>query len=121
VREVASSNLAVPTIFVFFLSRLAALPDPSRMLSLTQSSGTKLGTILYGLGVGFASLMGVVFTSVLLGVFIAWLFDSNGWTGLGEYKPWLPIIFGEYSTVPGVVVGAVVCWKILKSRLRANQ
>jgi hypothetical protein len=91
------------------------------MLSLTQSSGTKLGAILYGLGVGFATLIGVVFTSVLLCAFIAWLFDSNGWAGLGEYKPWLPIIFGEYSIVPGVVVGAIVCWKMSKSRLRASQ
>jgi hypothetical protein len=89
------------------------------MLSLTQGSGTKLGAILYGLGLGLATLVGVVFTSFLLGAFIAWLFDSNGWTGLGEYKPWLPIIFGEYSIVPGVIVGAVVCWKIVKSKLRA--
>jgi hypothetical protein len=89
------------------------------MLSQNQGGGTKLGAILDGLGVGLATLIGVVFTSFLLGAFIAWLFDSNSWTGLGEYKPWLPIIFGEYSIVPGVVVGAVVCWKRLKSRLRA--
>jgi hypothetical protein len=90
------------------------------MLSLPQRSGTKVGAILFSLGVGLAAVVGVVFTSVLLGAFIAWLFDSNGWTGLGEYKPWLPIIFGEYSIVPGVVVGAVVCWKMWKSRLHAR-
>lgn len=89
------------------------------MLSLTQGSGTKLGAILYGLGLGLATLVGVVFTSFLLGAFIERLFDSNGWTGLGEYKPWLPIIFGEYSLAPAVVVGVVVFWKTLKSRLRA--
>jgi hypothetical protein len=37
---------------------------------------------------------------------------------LGESKPWLPIILGEYSIVPGVVVGAIVCWRTWKSRLR---
>ncbi len=74
--------------------------------------------ILYGLGAGLMTLVGVVLTSVLLGAFIAWLFDSNGWTGLGVYKPWLPIIFGEWSIVPGTVVGAIVCWKIWKSELR---
>ena len=90
------------------------------ILSIPPSSGTKIGTILYGLGAWLVTFVGVVLTSVLLGVFIAWLADSNGWTGLGEYKPWLPIIFGEYSVVPGIVVGAVVCWKIWKSGLRAN-
>jgi hypothetical protein len=89
------------------------------MFSLRESSGTKVGTILYGLGVGLAIFVGVVFTSVLLGAFIAWLFDSNGWTGLGEYKPWLPFIFGKCSIVPGVFIGALFCWRIWKPRLRA--
>ena len=89
------------------------------MLSLPQRTGTKTGAILFSLGAGLAAFVGVAVTSFLLGVFIAWLFDFYGWTGLGEYKPWLPIIFAEYSIVPGVVVGAVVCWKIWKSRLHA--
>jgi hypothetical protein len=88
------------------------------MFSFLQSRGTKPRAIFYGLGVGLATLIAIVLTSVLLGAFIVWLFESNGWKGLGEYQPWLPIIFGEYSIVPGVVVGAVVCWKIWKSRLR---
>jgi hypothetical protein len=91
------------------------------MLSLPQPNGSKVEAILYGLGLGLATFIGVVFTSVLLGVLIAWLFDSKGWTSLGEYKPWLPIVFGEYFTVPGIVVGVVVSWKIWKSRIGSNR
>lgn len=89
------------------------------MLSVPSNRGTKVEAVLYGLGLGMATFIGVVFASFLMGALIAWLFDSHGWTGLGEYKPWLPIILGEYSIVPGIVIGAVVCRKIWKSRLRA--
>jgi hypothetical protein len=87
------------------------------MLSSPRYSGTKIGAVIYGLAAGIAILLGLVFASVLLGVLIALLADATGWTGLGEYKPWLPLGFGEYSMVPGALVGAIVCWKIWKSRL----
>jgi H+/Cl- antiporter ClcA len=90
------------------------------MFSAPPNTGTKVGTIIYGICVGAVILIAVVLTSVLLGALIAWLFDANGWTGLGEYRPWLPIILGEYSILPGVIVGAIVCWRIWKPRLRPS-
>jgi amino acid transporter len=91
------------------------------MFQLFESTGTKLRAISYGLALGLATSVGIVLTSILLGGSVAWLFDSNGWKGLGEYKPWLPIILGEYSIVPGVVVGAIVGWKTWKSELRGSK
>jgi hypothetical protein len=91
------------------------------MISQPPNQGTKVGAILYGLAVGFASFIGIVIASVLVGSVIAWVFDSNGWTGLGDYKPWLPIMLGEDAIVPGIAVGAVVCWKIWKARLPFRQ
>ena len=90
------------------------------MLSAPSYSGTKVGAVIYGLAAGIASFIGVVFVSVVLGVLLAWFSDTTGWIQLGEYKPWLPIIFGEYSMAPGIVVGAIVCWRMWKSRLRRH-
>jgi hypothetical protein len=87
------------------------------MLSSPQYSGTKIGAVIYGLAAGIAILLGIVFASVLLGVLIAIVANARGWTGLGEYQPWLPVGFGEYSIVPGTMMGAIVCWKIWKSKL----
>jgi hypothetical protein len=87
------------------------------MLSAPTYTGTKVGAILYGLAAGVAVLVVIVFAATVLGVLIALLADATGWIGLGESKPWLPLALGEYSIVPGVVVGAFVCWKIWKSRL----
>jgi hypothetical protein len=87
------------------------------MLSAPSYSGTKVGAVIYGLAVGVATLIGLVFVSVSLGILLAWFSDSTGWIKLGGYKPWLPLIFGEYSIVPGIIVGSVVCWRIWKSRL----
>jgi len=73
------------------------------------------------LAAGIATFTGVVFVSILLGILLAWFSDSTGWIKLGENKPWLPLIAGECSIVPGIVVGAVVCWRIFKSRLRPKE
>jgi len=91
------------------------------MLSAPSYSGTKVGAIVYGLAAGIATFIGVVFASASIGALLAWSSDSTGWIKLGEYKPWLPIIFGEYSVVPGIAAGAIVCWKIWKSRLRSHE
>jgi hypothetical protein len=86
------------------------------MLLAPSYSGTKVAAVIYGLATGIASFIGVVFASV--GVLLAWFCDTTGWIKLGEYKPWLPIIFGQYSMAPGIVVGAIVCWRMWKSPLR---
>jgi hypothetical protein len=73
------------------------------------------------LAAGIATFTGVAFVSALLGILLAWFSDSTGWIKLGENKPWLPLIAGEYSIVPGIVVGSIVCWRTWKSRLRSKE
>jgi hypothetical protein len=90
------------------------------MLSAPSYSGTKVGAVLYGLAAGIAAFIAVVFVSLLVGVLLAWLSDARGWINFGENKPWLPLMFGEYSMPPGIVVGGIVCWRIWKSRLRTR-
>ena len=91
------------------------------MLSAPSYSGTKIGAVLYGLAAGVAVLLVTVFVATFLGVLIALFADYTGWRGLGEAKPLLPLTFGEYSILPGIVVGVVVCWRIWKSRLRRDR
>jgi hypothetical protein len=91
------------------------------MISQPPNQGTKVGAILFGLAAGFATFIGIVIVSISVGALIAWLFDSNGWKGLGDYKPWLPIVFGQYSIVPGIAVGVLVCWKVWKTRLSSGR
>ena len=87
------------------------------VLSLPPSSGTKVGAILYGLVAGISVALLIVFSSFLLGILAALVSIHIPRINLGELPPWLPIIFVELSLVPGIVVGAIVCWKIWKSRL----
>jgi hypothetical protein len=86
------------------------------MFSLSPSGGTKVGAVLYGLVVGLSAVVLMVFSSFLLGL-LATLVVIHTRLNLGEYPPWLPIIFAECSVVPAVVVGAIICWKTWKSRL----
>jgi zinc transporter ZupT len=88
------------------------------MLSLPQKSGTKVGAILYGLLVGISAVVVIVFGAFVLGALGSWVHIYRLWDDSGEYQAWLPIILGEYAIVPAIVVGAVICWKIWKSRLR---
>jgi len=88
------------------------------MFSLPQRSATKIGAILYGLMAGISVVIVVVIGAFLLGVFASWIHIYRLWSDSGEYHAWMPLIFGEYSIVPGLILGAVVCWKIWKSRLR---
>jgi hypothetical protein len=86
------------------------------MFSLTPGSRTKLGSILYGLIAGTSALVGVILASFFLGALASLVFNLMR-INPGGYAPWLPLAFAEYSTVPGIAVGAFVCWKIWKSRL----
>jgi hypothetical protein len=73
------------------------------MLSLPQRSGTKVGAILYGLLAGISVVVVIVFGSFVLGVLGSWVHIYRLWDDSGEYQAWLPIIFGEYSIVPGLL------------------
>jgi hypothetical protein len=90
------------------------------VLALPPSSGTKVGAILYGLVAGISVALTIVFCSFLLGVLAALVSIHTPQINLGEYPPWLPIIFAECSVVPAVPVGAIICWKIWKSRLSST-
>jgi hypothetical protein len=87
------------------------------MLTAPFYNGTKIGAVIYGLAAGIATLLGIVFVCVVVGILLAWFSDSTGWIKLGGYKPWLPLIFGEYSIPPGMIVGSVVGWRTWKAGL----
>ena len=91
------------------------------MLLAPSYCGTKIGAILYGLAAGMGVFVVIVFASALLGVFVDWFSSFTGWISLGEYGAWLPIMLGEYSLIPGLVVAVIVCWKIWKSRLGSGK
>jgi hypothetical protein len=63
----------------------------------------------------------MVFASFFLGVLAAFIVIYTPRINLGEYPPWLPIIFAECSVVPALVVGAIICRKIWKSRLHRTE
>jgi hypothetical protein len=63
----------------------------------------------------------IVFSSFLLGILAALVSIHTPRINLGELPSWLPIIFAECSLVPAVVVGAIICWKIWKSRLHRTE
>ena len=90
-------------------------------IALKPSNGTKVGAILYGLVAGISLALVIVFSSFLLGILAALVSIHTPRINLGEYPPWLPIIFAECSVVPAFVVGAIICWKIWKSRLRSTE
>ena len=77
----------------------------------------KIGVVLYGLA---AAVGATVLTSAalfLVGLAFS-LMGNAGWIHLGEYQPWLPLAGLEYGFFLGIIIGAVVCWKVCRSRLR---
>jgi hypothetical protein len=91
------------------------------VLSLPPSNGTKAGAILYGLVAGTSVVVVMVFASFFLGVLAALIVIHTPQINLGEYPPWLPIIFAECSVAPAVVVGGIICWKIWKCGCIRNE
>jgi len=87
------------------------------MFPLLKTSETKVGAILYGLLAGISVFVVVVFGAFFLGVLGSWVQIYRLWDDSAEYQAWLPILFGEHSIVPGTIAGALVCWKIWRSRL----
>ena len=91
-----------------------------RMLSQPPKSGTVIGAVLYGLIAGISVVVLIILGSAVLGILAALFLGviESRWVYVNdEARPWLPIIFGEYSIIPAFVVGALVCWGIWKSRL----
>jgi hypothetical protein len=88
------------------------------MWTLAPSTPQKVGIIVYGLMAGVCTALVTSAASLLLGIAISLFAQSTGWIHLGEYQPWLPIIGLEYGFLFGIILGVIVCWKAIKSRLR---
>lgn len=81
-------------------------------LTMPQRVGAVLSGLVAGMGVALATSAALS----LVGVGIAEA-GNAGWIHLGEYQPWLPIIGLEQGFLLGLVLGAIVCWRVWRSRL----
>lgn len=91
------------------------------MWILPLSTPQKIGVIFYGLIVGVGTTLVTSAGLFLLGLAVSLFAEYTGWLHLGEYQPWLPIAGLEYGFFLGIPVGAVVAWRVAKSRLTAPQ
>lgn len=84
------------------------------MSERTLNTRRKLGTIVYGILAGFTAAMVVTVASVFLVALTLWF--------LGKYGLGVGFGFGFgillYAFLPGLMVGAVVSWKVCKSGWR---
>jgi asparagine N-glycosylation enzyme membrane subunit Stt3 len=71
----------------------------------------KVGIIVYGLLAGFAAAMVFTIVSIFLAV-ASWFLRYTNWDPTGERSGPLVIVVAYYAFLPGVIVGAVVCWKV---------
>jgi hypothetical protein len=84
----------------------------------SQSAIQKIGIVIIGLVAGALVAVGTSVVCLVLGIAVSLFAQSTGWLHLGEYQAWLPIIGAEYGFIPGVAIGAFVCWKVWRSRLQ---
>ena|ERR1700676_452629 len=82
------------------------------MWTLPRSALRKIGIVLYGLVAGVGTALGISAAFLVVGSAISLFAQSTGWIHLGEYQPWLPIIATECGLFIGLVLGALVCWKV---------
>jgi len=80
----------------------------------------RVGIIVYGLLAGFAAAMVFAIASVFLVAVASWFLRYTNWDPTGERSGPLEIVVAYYALLPGVIVGAVVCWKICKSGWRGG-
>jgi uncharacterized membrane protein YfcA len=90
------------------------------MWSLPLSTPQKVGIVVYGLTVGACVAAGTSAALCLLGTAITEFAQSTGWINLGENQPWLPVMGLTYGLLLGIILGAIVCRKVIKSRLRGT-
>lgn len=87
------------------------------MWTLQPSVPQKIGIVIYGLVAGLCTAVGTSAVLLVLGIAVSLFAQSTGWIHLGEYQPWLPMIGLEYGFFLGIVLGAIVCWRVWRSRL----
>jgi hypothetical protein len=76
----------------------------------------KVGAVFSGLAAGAGVALATSAALCLAGVGVAEA-GNAGWIHLGEYQPWLPLIGLEQGFFLGIVLGAIVCWRVWTSRL----
>jgi hypothetical protein len=81
-----------------------------------QSAIQKTGIVIVGLVAGVLIAVGVSAACLVLRIALAIIAQSTGWVRLPEYQAWLPIIGAGYGFIPGVAIGAFVCWKVWRTR-----
>ena len=87
------------------------------MWMLPLSTPQKIGVIFYGLVVGVGTTFGISAGLFLMGLTVSLFAQYTGFPHLGEYQPWLAIAGLEYGFFLGIPVGAVVAWRVARSRL----
>jgi hypothetical protein len=85
--------------------------------TLPLSTPEKIGIVFYGLAAGVCTALGTSAALGLLGLMVA-LFAE--YTRLIYSQPWLPIVGLEQGFLLGIILGVIVCWKVIKSRLRGT-
>ena len=88
------------------------------MYIMPLSVPQKVGVIFYGLAIGVCAVVATTVASVILGFLAAVLLavaHLAGNDGGGGFFVIEAAFFGFYA---GIVVGAIVCWKVCRSRLR---
>jgi hypothetical protein len=90
------------------------------MSALRLSVTRKVGSTVYGLLAGFATAMVFTIASVFVIALASWFLRYANWDPSGEWSGPLGIVLAYYAFLPGVIVGAVVCWKVWKSGIRGG-
>ena len=80
----------------------------------------KVGIIVYGLLAGFAAAMVFIVASVFLVAVASWFLSYTNWDPTGERSGPLEIVVASYAFLPGIVLGAVVFWKVCRSGWRGG-
>jgi hypothetical protein len=74
----------------------------------------KVGAIFYGLAAGLGVAIATSVALCLLGVVIALFANYTRWI---PSQPWLPLVGLEQGFLLGIVLGAIVCWRVWRTRL----
>ena len=90
------------------------------MSAPTLNAPRKVGIIVYGLLAGFAAAMVFTIASIFLVAVASWFLRYTNWDPTGDRSGPLVIVVAYYAFLPGVIVGAVVCWKVCKSGWRGG-
>ena len=90
------------------------------MSALRLSVARKVGNIVYGLLAGFATAMVFTIASVFLVAVASWFLRYTNWDPTGERSGPLEIVVASYAFLPGIVLGAVVFWKVCRSGWRGG-